>query len=119
MQPGQLDFIQRIGNTFVFFFKLRFDDGTLRSFDGSTIVFHGQAGATTFHYTSPSSQVTLTDVEGFTDAGIYIQLAYTVSETWIDQQVFKYQLEEWLSGERYTLMEGTITAEIGVTDGAD
>lgn len=119
MQPGQLDFEQRIGNTFVFFFKLRFDDGTLRSFADSTIVFHGQSGTDTFHYTSPSSQVTLSDVEGTTDAGIMINIAYTVTETWIDQQVFKYQLEEWVSGERHTLMEGLITAETGVIDGAD
>ena len=119
MQPGQLDFEQRIGNTFVFFFKLRFDDGTLRSFADSTIVFHGQSGTDTFHYSSPSSQVILSDVEGITDAGIMINIPYTVTETWVDEQVFWYQLEEWVSGKRYTLMEGLITTETRVIDGAD
>jgi hypothetical protein len=119
MQPAQLDFEQRINNSFVYFVKLRFDDNSLRSFTGSTIVFHGQSGDTTFHYSSPSSEVTLVDVEGTTDAGIYLRLAPAVTEAWIDGQTFWYQLDEWVSGDRFTLMEGHITASRGVIDGAD
>lgn len=119
MQAAQLDFVQRIGGTFSFFFKFRYDDETLRSFTGSTIIFHGQSGNDTFHYSSPSTQVVLSNAEGVSDAGIRVSIPYTTTETWTDEQVFFYQLDEWVSGERYTLIEGNITASLGVVDGAD
>ena len=119
MQPGKVDFEQRTGLTFAFFWKFRFDDGTLRSFTGSTIVFHGQSGDTTFHYTSPSANVALTTVEATANAGIRTTIPYTTTDDWLDEQVFFYQLVEWVSGERFTLAEGNIIAVRGVVDGAD
>lgn len=119
MQPAQFDIQQGIGKTFAYFFKWRYDDGTLRSFDGSTIVFHGQSGDTTFHYASQSAQVFLSDVEGVTEAGLLIKLSYSVTNAWIDGQTFFYQIEEWIGGERYPLIEGNIYASRGVIDGAD
>lgn len=119
MQPAQFDVVQRIGGTFSFFFKFRYDNGDLRSFTGSTIIFHGQSGADTFHYTSANGGVVLSDVEATTNAGIRVSIPYATTTTWTDEQVFFYQLDEWVSGERYTLIEGNITASLGVVDGAD
>lgn len=124
----RLDFEHPIGDTFEVLFSFRQDDGTLRSFDGATAIFHAQSGATTYHYASPSAQVTIVDVPdgplgpGGVKCGIKVDLPYTTTETWDDQDKFKYEVEEWsdpAGTKRYTLAGGVITAELGVVDGAD
>jgi len=124
MEIPRLDIDQRIGDSFSYFFKFRLTDGTLRSFTGSTAVFHGQSGATTFHFESGTdAEVTITDVPeepgGGVDCGILVTIPYTLTETWTDDQRFFYELKEWIAGDRYTLIDGHITATLGVVDGGD
>lgn len=124
MEIPRLDTEHRIGDTFGYFFKFRQTDGVLRSFTGSTAVFHGQSGATTFHFESGTdSEVTITDVPeepgGGIGCGILVNIPYSLTETWTDGQKFFYELKEWAGGGRYTLIEGNITATIGVVDGSD
>lgn len=129
MDIPRLDIEHRIGDTFEVLFSFRQDDGSLRPFTGSTAVFHARSGDTTIHYSSASgSEVSIVDVPdsdagpGGTDCGIYVLIPYSVSETWTDNQRFLYEVKEWsdtIGTERYTLIDGIITAELGVIDGAD
>lgn len=109
MQPGQLDFDHRIGNTFVFFFKLRYDDGTLRSFSGASVLFTAISGATTV-----TGTVVFSTVEGTTNAGILVTIPASTTAGWKDGQTFWYQLDEIVGSARLTLMEGNIKASKGV-----
>ena len=121
-----LDIEQRIGDTLAVLFTFRQDDDTLRTFTGSIIIFHGQSGATTFHYESDTAdEVDIVDVPesasgpGATDGGIDVRLPFSLTETWTDGQKFFYELKELVDGEKYTLVEGHITASLGVVDGSD
>lgn len=128
LEIPRLDIKQRINDTFQVLFTFRMDDGALRSFAGKTAVFHAQSGADTLHYASPSSQVAIVDVPdgpkgpGGPSCGIRVTLSHTITETWDDQDKWLYSAAEWsdVSGiERYTLIDGVITAELGVVDGSD
>lgn len=123
---AEMDIEHRIGDTFAFLFSFRQTDGTLRVFTGSTAVFHAQSGATTYHYESGTDpEVDIVDVPtsslgpGATDGGILVKIPYSVTETWIDDQRFFYELKEWAGTDRYTLIDGNITATLGVVDGSD
>jgi len=120
---------QRIGDTFAVVFSFRLTDGTLKSFASSTAVFHAQSGGDTMHYESGvDSEITIVDVgdsdkgPGGTDCGIMVELPYTQTDTWIDDQRWFYEVEEWTDpagSQRYTLIDGVITAKLGVVDGND
>jgi hypothetical protein len=125
----RLDLTHRIGDTFEILFSFRQDDGNLRSFAGKTAVFHMQSGATTYHYESGTDdEVEIVDVPdsdlgpGGVDCGILVVIPYAISETWVDDQRFLYETKEWsdVSGtQRFTLVDGIVTAALGVVDGAD
>lgn len=122
----EMDIDQRIGDTLAYLFSFRYDDGTLRVFTGSTAVFHAQSGADTIHYESGTDdEVEIVDVPdsdsgpGATDGGILVKIPYGTTETWTDDQRFFYELKEWSGTDRYTLIEGNITASLGVVDGSD
>lgn len=125
----RLDLKHRIGDTFQILFSFRQDDGNLRSFTGKTAVFHMQSGVITYHYESGTDdEVSIVDVPdsdlgpGGTDCGIFVNIPYTTSETWTDDQRFLYEAKEWsdASGtERFTLVDGVVTVELGVVDGGD
>lgn len=127
MEIPRLDDEHRIGDTFAFTFQFRQDDGTLRSFAGSTAIFHAQSGASTIHLSSatPGSGVEIIDGTetaagpGGTDCAISVKVPYTTTETWTSGQKWFYEVEEWIGGERYTLINGVILATPGVVDGAD
>jgi hypothetical protein len=126
MDIPRLDVEQRIGNTFAYRFAFRQTDGQLRQFTGSTAVFHAQSGAGTLHFESGTDpEVTIVDVPdsskgpGATNAGILVQLPYSLTETWVDEQKWFYEVEEWTGPGRYTLIDGVITATLGVVDSAD
>lgn len=121
MEIPRLDINHRIGDTFAFLFSFPQTDGTTRVFTGSTAVFHAQAGATVFHYESGTDpEVTITAApDGTVDGGILVKIPFASTETWDDKQVFFYELKEWISGDRYTLIDGHITASLGVVDGSD
>lgn len=126
MEIPTLDIEQRIGDTLAVQFAFRQDDGTLRQFTDSIIIFHGQAGEVTFHYESNvADEVNIVDVlasdkgPGATDGGIDVRIPFATTETWTDGQKFFYELKELVDGEKYTLVEGHITASLGVVDGSD
>lgn len=127
MEIPRLDIEHRIGDTFEVLFSFRQDDGTLRSFTGLTAVFHAQSGATTLHFESGvDPEVSIVDIPtepgGGVDCGIYVLLPYATSGVWTDSQRWLYEVKEWsdaVGTERYTLIDGIITAEIGVVDGGD
>lgn len=124
MEIPRLDIEQRIGDTFAFQFSFRQTDGTLRVFTGSTAVFHAQSGADTFHYESGTdAEVEIVDIPtepgGGIDCGILVKIPYADTELWTDNQVFFYELKEWTGTDRYTLIDGNITAILGVVDGSD
>lgn len=127
MEIPSLDIEHRIGDTFEVLFSFRQDDGTLRPFTDATAVFHAQSGATTLHYESGvDTEVSIVDIPtepgGGVDCGILVVLPYAVSETWNDGQKFLYEVKEWsdpVGTARYTLIDGIITAELGVVDGGD
>lgn len=127
LEVPRYDIDQRIGDTLSLLFSFRQDDGTLRSFASSEAIFHAQSGAETIHLSSatPGSGVSIVDVgssplgPGGVDCGIMVKIPYTTTENWEDQQKWLYETEEWVSGERYTLVDGIITAVLGVVDGAD
>lgn len=125
----RLDIPHRIGDTFEILFGFRQDDGTMRSFTGKTAVFHMQSGATTYHYESGTDdEVEIVDFPdspsgpGGVDCGILVKLPYATSETWTDDMRFLYETKEWsdpLGTERFTLVDGIVTADLGVVDGGD
>lgn len=125
----RLDMPHRIGDTFEILFGFRQDDGSMRSFTGKTAVFHMESGATTYHYESGTdAEIIITDYPdsaagpGGVDCGILVKLPYALSSTWEDDQRFLYETKEWSdpSGtERFTLVDGVVTATLGVVDGAD
>jgi hypothetical protein len=126
MEIARLDTDQRIGDTFAFTFQFRQDDGTLRSFASSIAVFHAQSGADTIHYQSGTNpEVTIVDGSetaagpGGVDCAILVKIPYSITETWDSNQKWFYEVEEWVGSDRYTLVDGIITATIGVVDGAD
>lgn len=123
---AEMDIVHRISDTFAFLFSFRQTDGNLRTFTGSTAVFHAQSGDVTFHYESGTdTEVQIVDVPdsdkgpGATDGGILVKIPYASTETWTDDQRFFYELKEWVDGDRYTLIEGHILASLGVVDGND
>lgn len=125
----RVDFDQRIGDTFTMVFSFRYTDGTLKSFATSNAVFHAQSGDDTIHYQSGvDPEVTIVDVAdsdkgpGGVDCGVLVELPYTQTDTWTDEQRWFYEVEEWTdpSGtRRYTIVDGVITAKLGVVDGSD
>lgn len=125
----RIDMPHRIGDTFQMLFGFRNDDGTMRSFTGKTAVFHMQSGATTYHYeTGVDPEIDIVDYPesaagpGGVDCGIQVKIPYAVSETWTDEMRFLYEVKEWSdpSGtDRFTLVDGIVTAELGVVDGGD
>lgn len=121
MEIPSLDINHRIGDTFAFLFSFPQTDGTMRVFSASTAVFHAQSGATTFHYESGTDpEITITDSpDGTANAGILVKIPYAETETWNDGQKFFYELREYISGDRYTLINGHIFAAQGVVDGSD
>jgi hypothetical protein len=120
MEIPRLDIEQRIGDTFAYLFSFRQTDGTLRSFTGSTAVLHGQSGADVFHYESGTDpEVEIVDIGSDVDCGILCKIPYATTETWTDDQRFFYEIKEWTGSDRYTLIDGTITAVLGVVDGDD
>lgn len=125
----EMDINHRVGDTFAFLFSFRQTDGNLRVFTGSTAVFHVQSGAYTLHYESGTDdEIEIVDVPdsdtgpGAVDGGILVRIPVATTETWTDDQRFFYELKEWTDAvgtERYTLIEGNITASLGVVDGSD
>jgi hypothetical protein len=123
---ARMDINQRIGDTLGQTFQFRQTDGTLRSFASSVVVFHAQSGDTTIHYQSGTDPEVLiidgTETSagpGGVDCAVLVKVPFSVTETWYDTQTFFYEIEEWISGERYTLIDGNIVASAGVVDSDD